>query len=153
MECLVVVHQIVYKERMELKIFTDGGSRSNPGPAAIGIVVLENSETVYEYKEFIGTETNNVAEYLALTHAVRWLKRFCETTTVDACEFLLDSMLVVEQVQGHWKIKEPRLRELATVIQTELKTLPCKYSFRHIPRAQNSEADKLVNQALDAELL
>jgi probable phosphoglycerate mutase len=139
---------------MQLTIFTDGGSRSNPGPAAIGVVVMDvtNNKTIHEYKEFIGTETNNVAEYLALTYAVNWLKRFCETTDVQSCEFLLDSMLVVEQVQGHWKIKEPRLRELATTVQDLLKKLPCTYSFRHIPRAQNAEADKLVNQALDAEL-
>lgn len=133
-----------------LTIFTDGGARGNPGPAAIGVVVQQDGNVIHEYNKYLGEQTNNVAEYEALLYSIEWLSRFCTEQNVDSVEFLLDSKLVVEQVQGHWKVKEPHLQELVSKARTLLSKIPAKYSFRHIPRAQNSEADKLVNQSLDA---
>lgn len=134
-----------------LTVFTDGGARGNPGPSAIGVVVQQNGKMIHEYNKYLGEQTNNVAEYEALLYSIEWVGEYSATETIEACEFLLDSKLVVEQVQGHWKVKEPHLQHLVTKARSLLGNLPCKYSFRHIPRAQNSEADRLVNECLDAE--
>lgn len=135
---------------MKLTVNTDGGARGNPGPAAIGVVIQQDGEIIHEHNDYLGEQTNNVAEYEALLYSLGWLNRFCKDTTVDSVEFLLDSKLVIEQTQGHWKVKEAHLQELVGKAKTLLSSLPCKYSFRYVPRAQNAHADKLVNQALDA---
>lgn len=134
----------------KLTVNTDGGARGNPGPAAIGVVIQENGQVIHEHNEYLGEQTNNVAEYEALLYSLGWLNRFCTDKTVDSVEFLLDSKLVIEQVQGHWKVKEAHLQTLVSKAKDLLATLPCSYSFRYVPRAQNAHADKLVNQALDA---
>lgn len=133
-----------------LHIFTDGGSRGNPGQAAIGVVVLdsENNE-VLTYKEAIGIETNNVAEYRALLKATELLSELESISTAEMCRFFLDSKLVVEQVNGNWKVKEAHLQELVQKVRKNLTSLPCSYSIAYVPRAQNAQADKLVNEALD----
>ncbi|MEO8581577.1 MAG: ribonuclease HI family protein [Patescibacteria group bacterium] len=133
----------------QLTVFTDGGARGNPGPAAIGVVVQQDHKTIHEHNNYLGEQTNNVAEYEALLYSIGWCQRFCETQLVESIEFLLDSKLVVEQVQGHWKVKEPHLQVLVAKARTLLSSLPCSYSFRYIPRAQNAAADKLVNESLD----
>jgi ribonuclease HI len=133
-------------------INTDGGARGNPGPAAIGVVVHQNGKVIHEHKKYIGEQTNNTAEYEALLYSVQWLQSFLSDNPIEHCEFLLDSKLVIEQTQGHWKVKEAHLQTYVQKIRSLLQTLSCSYSFRYVPRAQNAEADALVNQALDAEI-
>ncbi len=137
-------------QQLTLTIHTDGGARGNPGPAGIGIVIHAGQSLVHEHKAYIGEQTNNVAEYEALLYAIEWVSRFCQSQTVKSVRFLLDSKLVVEQVQGHWKVKEAHLQSLVKKAQTLLETLPCSASFAHVPRAENKDADRLVNEALDA---
>jgi ribonuclease HI len=132
-----------------LTVNTDGGARGNPGPAAIGVVIQDDGKIIHEHKAYLGEQTNNVAEYEALLYALGWVSRFCVDKNVDSVEFLLDSKLVVEQVQGHWKVKEAHLQTLVSKAKELLVSLPCSYAFRYVPRAQNAHADKLVNQALD----
>jgi ribonuclease HI len=132
-----------------LTIYTDGGSRGNPGPAGIGVsVVNEKGEEIYFYGEAIGTATNNEAEYQGFLHSAEWLARqdLDEIATVD---WKLDSKLVVEQLQRNWKVKEPRMREYAQKAWQILDSLSISFSISHVPRAQNKRADALVNQALD----
>lgn len=135
---------------MMLTIHTDGGSRGNPGPAAIGVVVQDMTGTViHSHNAFLGVQTNNTAEYEALIYALEWLRRFCSDQAPHSARFLLDSKLVVEQVSGHWKVKEAHLKQFVTKAQSIISSLPISITLSYVPRAQNTHADSLVNQALD----
>ncbi len=135
---------------MHCIIHTDGGSRGNPGPAGFGVVVLaaETLQPIKELNGFLGQKTNNEAEYLGLLTAFEWLQTQTEFD-ITSVTFKLDSRLVVEQVQKHWKINEARLREFAEKIWIIQKQLPYSVTFLAVPRAQNALADALANQAMD----
>ena len=128
----------------------DGGSRSNPGPAAYGALVREvaTGEVVAERAEFIGTASNNVAEYSGL---IAGLEAVLELDPEAEVEVRMDSKLVVEQMSGRWKIKHPDMRKLALKARDTFPQSQVTYIW--IPRAENTSADALVNQALDAALL
>lgn len=133
-----------------LTIFTDGGSRGNPGPAALGVTVQnEGGQVVYEVGKTLGIATNNEAEYQAIQASLVWLLEYVAQNPVESVTWKLDSKLVVEQINRNWKIKEPRMMGFATNIWADLNKLPCAYKLLHIPREQNKRADALVNQALD----
>lgn len=138
---------------MELHIFTDGGSRGNPGPSAIGGVVYQDRKdgvVAYEFSKFLGVGTNNEAEYTALLESIKWVVSQAQVLSVTSCRWHLDSKLVVEQINKNWKIKEPRMRVFAGQCWELLNSLPCEYVVTYVPRAENAVADALVNQALDA---
>jgi len=137
---------------MNLVIHTDGGARGNPGPAGIGVVFLADEVLLLEDKAFIGQKTNNEAEYMAFQSSVLTLKKNLHIWKPKKIEWKLDSLLVVEQLNRKWKIKEPRLSDFAQRIWQELATLDVSYTISHVPRAQNAAPDALVNQALDAQL-
>ncbi len=132
----------------ELIINTDGGSRGNPGQAAIGIVIRNSDrEILHQIAETIGITTNNVAEYTAVREALKFIKsETCEAVV----SFFLDSELVVRQLTGIYKIKDPTLRNYLIEIK-ELENCFPKVSYTHVKREFNKEADALVNKALDAE--
>ncbi len=136
----------------ELIINTDGGSRGNPGPAALGVTVQDAAgQVVYEHGEVLGTATNNEAEYQAVLHSLTWLQTHLPTQPeLTKVTWKLDSKLVVEQLLRHWKIKEPRMLALAQQCWSILAQLKVSTQFQHVPRAENKRADELVNQALDA---
>ncbi|HEX7017918.1 MAG TPA: ribonuclease HI family protein [Patescibacteria group bacterium] len=136
---------------MKLTIFTDGGARGNPGPAGIGVVVLDElAHVVFEHSAYLGKATNNEAEYRAFQASLDWLLSSTHLDQATHISWKLDSMLVVEQLQRHWKIKEPHLKLLADQIWQKLDQLQIPYTIGHVPRAENKDADALVNQALDA---
>lgn len=137
---------------MTITIHTDGGSRGNPGAAAIGVVALESDSVIGEIKETIGTATNNEAEYAAFIVSAEWLLSFAQLDEVTQVTWKLDSKLVVEQLNKNWKIKEPRMKDLAEKAWALLSQLNISYTILYVPRAQNAAADALVNQALDAEM-
>lgn len=132
-----------------ITIHTDGGSRGNPGPAACGIVVHKGTEVLYEAAEYLGTLTNNEAEYTGVLRALEWLTRSSLSEEVSV-EFYLDSKLVVEQLNKNWKIKDARMKQYADRCFSLIAELPITVSFTHVPRNENADADALVNQALDA---
>jgi len=142
------------------KVFinTDGGSRGNPGPAGIGIVFSdENEKVIHEYKEYIGKATNNEAEYSAIIKALEIIAKsdwFKGSNNDGDGEIVcrLDSQLVVEQINGNYKIKQPHIQKFIDKIRNILSAFKLTISFTHIRREQNKLADKLVNEALDAEL-
>ena len=136
---------------MELVINTDGGARGNPGPAAVGIV-FQAGEWLSTHAQVLGTATNNVAEYMAVKVALEEWSRIPESKSleINRVHFYLDSQLVVMQIMGKYKVKEPNLQKLHRDIKELLSALQVPYVFSHIPRAQNAKADALVNQALDA---
>ncbi len=132
---------------MRYLVHTDGAARGNPGPSAIGIVIQDDSgHTVYESSRTLGVHTNNEAEYLALIAALTQLREM----RARAADFRLDSELVVRQLTGKYKVKEPRLQSLHGQATMLLNAVP-DHSIRHVPRAQNARADALANEALDAE--
>lgn len=131
---------------MRLTIYTDGGARGNPGPAAAGVVIVDAAgQTVAAYGEYLGEQTNNYAEYSALISGLKKAKELGATEV----ECLLDSELVTKQMNRQYKVKEPTLQKL--FIQAfNLSSGFKKVVFRHIPREKNKEADKWVNKTLDA---
>jgi ribonuclease HI len=132
---------------MRYTVYTDGAARGNPGPAAIGIVVEDDTgRSVYESSRTIGVRTNNEAEYLAFLAALQYLKE----SRVTEADFYLDSELVVRQLLGQYRVKEPRLQSLHAQATMLLNAVPHR-TIRHIPRARNARADELANEALDAE--
>ncbi len=138
----------------ELIIHTDGGARGNPGPAAIGVFATGSSgETLFEISEFIGHETNNVAEYTAVVQALLHLQQ--NNFQSEKITFILDSELIVRQILGLYKVKEPRLKILNQNVREQIQSLKNNQglktiSFMNVPRNENKRADQLVNQALDA---
>ncbi|KKS26278.1 MAG: Ribonuclease H [Parcubacteria group bacterium GW2011_GWC2_42_6] len=138
---------------MKYIIYTDGGSRGNPGPAAIGVVIAnEKGETIKSYGEAIGPATNNEAEYQAVILALKKIKALYGKDKIKEMEIevRMDSELVMKQLNHQYKISESHIQLLfIRVWNTLIDFGPVK--FIHIPREQNTEADRLVNQALDKE--
>jgi ribonuclease HI len=131
---------------VKVVINVDGGSRGNPGPAGIAAVATDPSgEILAERSETIGKATNNVAEYRALLLGIELAKEL----EADEAEFVGDSLLIVEQVRGKWKVKQEHLRPLHTKVKDALRELP-SWSIRHVKRDENTRADELLNDALDA---
>jgi len=128
-----------------LVIHADGGSRGNPGPSAIGVVIEDAGGNVIErFGRRIADGTNNEAEYKA---AIIAAERAIALGAVDA-EFLFDSELLVFQVTRQYRVKSRRLAGLHALLMEKLARIP-KWAVRHVPRQLNAEADALLNQALD----
>ena len=134
-------------------IYIDGGSRNNPGPAAFGIVFAnEKGKVSKKYSQYIGKATNNEAEYQALIFAFKKAKALFgkEKIKILPIEIRSDSKLLVKQMQGQYKIVNPKIQTLflkAWNLKIDFKNL--KFSF--IPRERNREADRLVNEVLDQQ--
>ena len=125
----------------------DGGARGNPGPAAIGVVLREGGEIVEEVGETIGEATNNVAEYRALLRGIE----LAAAHEAEELELIGDSELVVRQVEGRYKVKNSGMKELHEEVKRALRGFG-SWSIRHVRRAENADADRLVNEALDGVL-
>ncbi|HEX2239531.1 MAG TPA: ribonuclease HI family protein [Actinomycetota bacterium] len=131
---------------MRASLYCDGGARGNPGPAGIGVVLLsEDGNLLAQLARSIGHATNNVAEYTALIAGLE----LAQARGVTDLDVFLDSELVVSQLKGEWKIKKDQLRSLAARAELLLNRFE-NFSISHVPRAQNADADKLANQAMDA---
>lgn len=136
------------KEGLHLLISIDGAARGNPGPAGIGVMILEEGGP-FERKvwEYIGEVTNNVAEYQALLLALR------EAGRLKAAKVKIrsDSELLVRQVDGRYRVKHPRLIELHSEARDLMKIIP-SFQIEHIRRELNAQADALANRAIDEAL-
>ncbi len=134
-------------------MYTDGGARGNPGPAAVGIyITTAKGEVVREVKKVIGNATNNFAEYFAVSLGLETLKQIYGKKTKDMqFEVRLDSELVKKQLSGEYQIREPGLVPLFMDIHNHRVASFPNITFIHVPRAQNKEADRLVNEALDGK--
>lgn len=138
---------------MFLVIHTDGGSRGNPGPAASAFTVHDkDNNLLYEEKKYIGVTTNNVAEYTALRMAWDWIVQNDMGLDISEVDFILDSELVVKQMKGEYKIKDNTLLSIATTIKKMETSQKFIVNYRHTLRSNNSQADSLVNAALDSEI-
>jgi len=129
----------------KLTVNVDGGSRGNPGPAAIAAVVRDaDGEVLQEKGKTIGSATNNVAEYRALLLGIE----LAAALGASELELVGDSELIVRQVKGEYKVKDRALRELHAQAKQALEPFE-HWSIRHVRREQNADADRLVNEALD----
>lgn len=142
------------------KIWTDGGARGNPGPAGIGVRILEidsnnQEQPVAELSQYLGTATNNQAEYQALIEGLRWLVDSLETVgqsiNMVKLELYTDSELMAYQIQGRYRVKNAELRPLYDQVIGQLQVFK-SYVIEPIRREKNQVADKLVNQAIDQAL-
>ena len=128
------------------KLFTDGGARGNPGPAAIGVVLHIGGQIVAESSHYLGEATNNQAEYEAVIAGLK----LAHKNQVDILECYLDSELVVKQMRQEYKVKDKDLQKLFVKAWNQTLNFK-KISWHHIPREKNKAADRLVNLALDKE--
>ena len=136
-----------------IQIYTDGGSRGNPGNAGVGVVVFLDNQVTHSYSNYIGIATNNVAEYSAFIYSLDWI--IANHPTANKIFWYMDSLLVVNQVNKLWKIKDQDLLLLANQSFTKLAKIGdfgYVLQIQHIGREKNTIADGLVNQALDRVL-
>lgn len=131
--------------------YTDGGSRGNPGQAALGVVICdEKGNIIKEYGERLGIKTNNEAEYSAIVSALKKVKALFgkEKAKKIEVEMRMDSELAMKQLTGQYKIESEKIIPLFVDVWN-LRLDFAKVSFSHVPREKNKEADKMVNEALD----
>lgn len=133
--------------KSKFKVFIDGASRGNPGNSGIGILLIDQNGEQQQIKKFLGTRTNNQAEYMALITALETFKK----PGGNKLDIYTDSQLVAHQINGIWKVKDPDIAKL----HAKARKLIINFSsvtIQHIPRKKNSEADSLANEAIDEYL-
>lgn len=129
----------------KIKIYTDGGSRGNPGKAACAFVVKdEEGNIIYKEGKYLGETTNNQAEYNGLLEGLKYALK----NEYKDVEIYMDSELVVKQIKGEYKVKDPGLKDMKAQVDL-LFPLLGMYSINHVFRESNKEADKLLNEVLD----
>lgn len=130
---------------MQAQLYTDGGSRGNPGPAASGAVLFDMEKAVIdEVSQYLGTATNNVAEYTAIIIGLQ----LAQAHKVTDLSVYMDSELAVKQLNGKYKVKNAQLAKLWVQVRELAQTFE-RVTFSHVRREQNTESDALVNKVLD----
>ncbi|MAG12764.1 hypothetical protein CL630_03060 [bacterium] len=133
-------------------IYTDGGARGNPGPAGAGVVIAdEQGNVLKEISQFLGTRTNNWAEYQAIILGLQYLKKFLgkEKLQKSSVEVHTDSELVVKQLRGEYQVKKETLFSQFIAVNNMRVTDFPNITFTHVRREKNKKADKLANDAMD----
>lgn len=131
-----------------VRLYTDGASRGNPGPAALGAVITDaEGRVLQELSEYLGTRTNNFAEYRALQRGLEAARALA----ADVVHCFLDSQLVVRQLTGQYRVKHAQIRPLFEEVQRLARTFR-QVTYTHVMRADNAAADALANAALDRAL-
>ena len=135
---------------MRLTVYSDGGSRGNPGPSAFAIVVTSDGRVLHEHSEFLGTHTNNYAEYRGLIAAI---SKAIEMGA-DETEFVMDSQLVIRQMTGEYRVKNPDMAALHSDAESLAALIP-KVSYRNVRRSQEfiPRADALLNAEMDRHMV
>jgi len=136
--------------RGNITIFSDGGSRGNPGPAASAYVIFQDDKILQEDAKYLGITTNNVAEYEGVLLALTWLTQKSNFQfPISKIIFYLDSQLVVRQLEGRYKIKDEKLVKLAEDVKSLQRKHNIEIKWEHVLREKNKIADALVNEKLD----
>lgn len=132
-------------------VYTDGGSRGNPGPSALGVHIEdETGKTLAGIGKRLGITTNNIAEYTAILEAYNWLlDNIVDLGPGAEIYFFMDSQLAYSQLIGLYRVKNLSLKEILLQIKAKEKELGLKVNYAHVPRENNKKADRLVNLALD----
>lgn len=147
MEQLCIFETSKNKKASSWKLFIDGASRNNPGPSGAGVVIKKDGELVQEEGFFLGHRTNNQAEYLSLLLGIFLVKELMHDD--DQLTIISDSELMVRQLKGHYKVKDPMLQKLFSVAKELLTGISCQ--VQHVLRDYNKEADKMANKGIEAK--
>jgi len=135
-----------------INIFTDGGAKGNPGPAAIGVVVADsNNREIVGFGKKIGFSTNNIAEYRAVLEALDWAAENKKDLNFEKIFFFLDSLLVYSQIRGLYKVKNSKLKSLLNSLREKEAKIRIPIVYKHIPREKNQKADMCVKKALSSK--
>lgn len=138
---------------MDLSIYTDGGSRGNPGISGYGFVVYDqNHHQLYQQSKFLGIKTNNEAEYMGVIDALVWVQQNITRFSPQKITFFSDSQLLVRQLQGLYKVKSANLKPLFQTTISLIDQINVPVTFTDIRRESNQLADSLANQAMDRSL-
>lgn len=129
---------------MKYSLYTDGGSRGNPGPAAYGFVIYADHEVVAKKGGYVGETTNNVAEYMGLLEGLKELKNH----TQGEVWVYMDSELIIKQMRGEYRVRDANLKDIYVQVQ-QIEAQFDKVHYTHVRREKNAVADKVVNQVLD----
>ncbi len=137
----------------EIHIYTDGGARGNPGPAALGVYIEDASgKSLAKIGKRLGDATNNIAEYSAIVEGLSWVLENKEKHNITKITFFMDSLLAYSQISGLFKVKNEKLREMIFEVRKLEAQINLPIFYNHIPREKNKMADFMVNQALDNKL-
>jgi len=135
---------------MKVNIYTDGGSRGNPGISGYGVVVTDASgQTIHQEAKFLGVKTNNEAEYMGFIAALNWLKNHHSQLKITSIDFFSDSQLIIRQIKGQYKVKAKNLLPLFNSVKSLMTQIDLPIHFQDILRHRNQLADALANQAMD----
>lgn len=140
-------HNIHKESCVVWKLYVDGAARNNPGPAGIGIYCEKNGDAFFKKGFFIGSKTNNQAEYIALLIGLALV--YEHVMQHDSMMIFSDSQLMVQQILGNYRVKQPELQKLYTKVISSLSHF--SYTIHHIPREENRIADMLANQGIDTQ--
>lgn len=133
----------------QINIFTDGGARGNPGPAALGVYIEENGKEVAKIGKYLGENTNNFAEYSAIEAGLKWVLQNKENLKIEKVEFYMDSLLAFSQITGLFKVKNDTIRNFIFKIRQIEAQLKVPIFYHHVRREKNKMADAIVNETLD----
>jgi ribonuclease HI len=130
------------------KIYSDGGARGNPGPAACAFVVIKDNKVIWKQSRYLGEATNNTAEYGGVILALQYIKGK-GSQKKGKILYYLDSELVTKQLNGIYKVKTPHIKKLYNQVKELEKHIDFEIKYLSIPREKNRLADSLVNKTLD----
>ena len=135
---------------MIINVYTDGGSRGNPGHSGYGLVIYDdNQKILYQESKYLGIKTNNEAEYSGLLGALIWLSNNQNSFDLSQINFFADSQLMIRQMQGIYKVKADNLKPFYKQAKDILKNISTPIVFKDVRRELNKLADELANQAMD----
>lgn len=135
---------------MLINVYTDGGSRGNPGISGYGVVINDDqNQLIYQEAKFLGIKTNNEAEYSGIIAALKWIKKNQKSYQITQINFFADSQLMIRQLQGLYQVKAPTLLPLFSQVQQLLIQINLPVKYTDVRREFNKLADQLANQAMD----
>ncbi|MDD4785203.1 MAG: ribonuclease HI family protein [Candidatus Shapirobacteria bacterium] len=140
----------MYNFPMQVNVYTDGGSRGNPGHSGYGIVVYDDNQNIlFKESKYLGIKTNNEAEYAGLVGALTWIKENKKSFKISQINFFADSQLMIRQMQGFYKVKAPNLIPIFKKAKELTNCISLPIIFQDLRRESNILADELANKAMD----
>jgi len=137
---------------MIINVYTDGGSRGNPGHSGYGLVIYDdNKKIIFQESKFLGVKTNNEAEYAGLIGALNWINKNQDSLKISQINFHADSQLMIRQMQKIYKVKAPNLIPIFLQAQDLINSISLPIIFKDVRREFNELADELANQAMDRQ--
>jgi ribonuclease HI len=137
---------------MQIDVYTDGGSRGNPGHSGYGLVIYDdNQKILFKESKYLGIKTNNEAEYAGLIGALTWINDNKDSFSISKINFHADSQLMIRQIQGLYKVKAANLKPFFQQAKEIIGSISTPITFKDVRRESNELADELANQAMDSK--